>query len=310
MKREWTRQGVWLLAATAISAALLTLLPLPGALGHAAAATYEQVENWAQLPPGMRWSAPTGVDIDAHGTIYVLQRHYMTPILALDGNGRFLRSWGQEMFGVPHHLRTDPHGNIWVTDRGSHQIFKFSAEGKILMTLGQKGIRGDNESQDAFNAPTDVVIAPNGSIFIADGESLNARVVKYSPEGKFVTSWGGRGTDPGKFNEPHSLAMDSKGRIYVADRSNHRIQIFEQDGKYLDQWKHFGSTPHGLFITRDDMLYVVNHYVYLHIANTRDGSIVHRIDGIPNPHAVGVDKQGTIYVADLDSNNVRKFVKK
>ncbi len=178
------------------------------------------------------------------------------------------------------------------------------------MTLGQKGIRGDNESKEAFNGPADVVIAKDGSIFIADGEhSTNNRVVHYSKEGKFVRYWGGRGTEPGKFDDPHSIAIDSKGRIYVADRGNSRIQIFDQDGKYLDQWTNFG-TPYGLFIARDDMLYVVDGLTWLCIANTSDGRIVDRIAGLNNPHAVAVDKEGAIYIAEIDGTNVKKFVKK
>jgi len=306
MKRAWTHQGV---AAAALCAALMTLLPLPGALGHAAESTYHLVDNWAQLPPGVKWSRATSVAIDSHGTVYVFDREDTKPIRAFDGNGRFLRSWGEGMFTVPHFLRTDPHDNIWATDRGAHQIFKFSSDGKLLMTLGQKGIVGDNESQDALNGPADVVIAPDGSIFIADGESTNTRVVKYSPEGKFVKYWGGRGTDPGKFGLPHNIAMDSKGRIYVADRRNHRIQIFDQDGTYLDQWTHFG-TPSGLFITRDDLLYVVDELTCLRIANTSDGRIVDRIDGLTNPNSVAVDKQGAIYITEMFGTNVKKFIKK
>ena len=175
-----------LTVAAAIVAALMTLLPLPGSLGHAAAATYQLVDNWAQLPPGTKWSQAISVDIDAHGTVYVFHWDREMPIRAFDGHGRFLRSWGQGMFALPHSLRTDPDGNIWVTDRGSHQIFKFSAEGKLMMTLGQQGIVGDNESKDAFNGVADLVIAKDGSIFIADGENGNTRVVKYSPESKFV----------------------------------------------------------------------------------------------------------------------------
>jgi DNA-binding beta-propeller fold protein YncE len=306
MKQQWTHPGV---AAAALCTALITLLPLPGALGHAAAATYHLVESWAQFPPGVRWSRPTGVDIDSHGTIYVLQQRTAMPILAFDGHGQFLRSWGEGMFTVPHLLRADAHGHIWATDRRSHQIFKFSAEGKLLMTLGRKDVRGDNDARDAFNGPADVVIAQDGSIFIADGESGNTRVVKYSPEGTFVKYWGGRGTEPGKFTEPHSLAMDSTGRIYVADRGSHRIQIFDQDGKYLDQWSNFDS-PWSLFITGDDLLYVVDGSSSLRITNTRDGGIVDRIDGLTNPHGVAVDKQGAIYIAEIDGNIVKKFVKK
>jgi len=296
-------------AAAALFAALMTLMPLPGTLGHAAAATYQLVENWAQLPPGTKWSQAMSIAIDSHGTVYLFHRDDAMPIRAFDGNGRFLRAWGEGMFTLPHVLRTDPHDHIWATDRGAHQIFKFSSDGKLLMTLGQKGITGDNESKDALNGPADVVIAPDGSIFIADGESTNTRVVKYSPEGKFVKYWGGRGTDPGKFGLPHNIAMDSKGRIYVADRRNHRIQIFDQDGTYLDQWTHFG-TPSGLFITRDDLLYVVDELTCLRIANTSDGRIVDRIDGLTNPNSVAVDKQGAIYITEMFGTNVKKFIKK
>jgi len=216
------------------------------------------------------------------------------------------------VFASPHFLRTDPNGNIWVTDRGAHQIFKLSTEGQILMTLGQKGIAGNNESMDAFNNPADVVIAKDGRIFIADGEeSTSNRVVQYSKEGKFVKYWGGKGTEPGKFNDPHSIAMDSKGRLYVADRMNFRIQIFDQDGKYLDQWTHLGApSPFGLFITSDDMLYVVDGINRLFIANTSDGRIVDRIEGLTNPHAVTVDNKGTIYIAEITGTSVKKFVKK
>jgi DNA-binding beta-propeller fold protein YncE len=309
MKREWTSRWV---AAVAIFAALTGMLTLPGSLGHAAAATYQLVENWAQLPQGIKWSSATGVDIDAHGTIYVSHWHYAMPIIAFDGYGRFLRSWGQGLFNTSHFLRIDPNGNIWVTDRGAHQIFKFSSEGQLLMTLGQKGIRGDNDSTDAFNKPADVVIAKDGSIFITDGEeSTSNRVVQYSKEGKFVKYWGGKGTEPGKFNDPHSIAMDSTGRIYVADRGNNRIQLFDQDGTYRDQWTHFG-TPFGLFITSDDMLYVVDGSGNdcLLIANTSDGRIMDRIDGLNNPNAVTVDTKGTIYIAENIGTNVKKFVKK
>jgi len=295
--------------AAAIFVVLMTLMPLPGALGHAAAATYQLVENWAQLPPGTKWTQAISVDIDAHGTVYVFHRAREMPIRAFDGNGRFLRAWGQGLFTMPHFLRTDPHGNIWATDVGAHQIFKFSAEGKLLMTLGKKGINGDNESRDALNGPADVVIAPDGSIFIADGQSSNTRVVKYSKDGTFVKYWGGKGTDPGKFDVPHSIAMDSTGRVYVADRRNKRIQIFDQDGQYLDQWTHFGK-PSGLFITKDDMLYVVDELTCLRIAHTSDGSIVDRLEGLTNPTAVAVDKQGAIYIAEIDGNIVKKFVKK
>ena len=183
--------------------------------------------------------------------------------------------------------------------------------GKLLMTLGKKGVTGDNTSQDTFNGMADLAVAKNGDIFIADGEGPNTRVAKFSKDGKFIKWWGGKGTEPGQFDMPHSIAIDSRGRVYVADRSNNRIQIFDQDGKFIDQWTNFG-TPWGLFITRDDMLYVVDgtDNNCLLIANTKDGKVIDRIDGLSNATAVTVDSKGAIYIGEVNGTNVKKYVKK
>ena len=225
---------------------------------QSAESRYQVVENWATFPDGVTaWSAATGVDIDPrNGNIYVFHRNESMPIMAFDKNGKFLRAWGQGMFKTTHFLRTDREGNVWVTDRGDHQVFKFSPEGKLLLTLGKKGVIGDNESRDAFNGVADLVIARNGDIFIADGESTNTRVVKYSKDGKFVSWWGGLGKAPGQFDEPHSIAIDSDGRLYVGDRRNKRVQVFDQGGKFLKEWTHLG-TPWGVFV-KGDRLYVVD----------------------------------------------------
>jgi DNA-binding beta-propeller fold protein YncE len=232
------------------------------------------------------------------------------PIMAFDHNGKFLRAWGQGMIKTTHFLRVDRSGFVWVTDRGDMQAFKFSSEGKLLMTLGQKGVTGDNTSQDAFNGMADLAVAKNGDIFIADGEGPNTRVVKFSKSGKFIKWWGGKGTDPGQFNVPHSIAIDSKGRVYVADRSNNRIQIFDQTGKFLNQWTNFG-TPWGLFV-KGDLIYVVDgtENNCLLIASTKDGKVLEKISGLSNPTAVAVDSTNAIYVGEVNGTNVKKFVKK
>ena len=136
-------------------------------------------------------------------------------------------------------------------------------------------------------------------------------MVKFSKNGKFIKWWGGKGTEPGQFDQPHSIAVDSKDRVYVADRSNNRIQIFDSDGKFLDQWTNFG-TPWGLFITKNDMLYVVDGTANncLLIATTKDGKVIDRIEGLSNPTAVAVDSKGAIYVGEVNGTNVKKFVKK
>lgn len=280
--------------------------PARGADSH-----YQLVENWAQFPAGItKWGSATGVDVDAQDNVYVFHRNESMPIVAFDSHGKFLRGWGGGMFKTTHFLRVDPFGNVWVTDRGYMQAFQFNSEGKLLMTLGKKGITGDNSSQDAFNGMADLAVAKNGDIFIADGEGPNTRVAKLSKSGEFIKWWGGKGTGAGQFNVPHSIAIDSKGRLYVADRSNNRIQIFDQEGKYLDQWTNFG-TPWGLFI-KGDLIYVVDgtENNCLLIASTKDGTVLEKIGGLINPTAVAVDSHGAIYVGEVNGTNVKKFVQK
>src|SRR6202521_3515161 len=160
--------------------------------------------------------------------------------------------------------------------------------------MAMKGVTGDNTSQETFNGMADLAVARNGDIFIADGEGPNTRVVRLSRDGKFIKWWGGKGTDPGQFNVPHSIAIDSKGRVYVADRSNNRVQIFDQTGKFLTQWSNFG-TPWGLFI-KGNLIYVVDGTANncLLIAGTKDGKVLEKIEGLRNPTAVTVDSSGAI----------------
>ena len=295
-------------------AAMLAAMGFTGVAFAAAGAdnggSYRVVENWATFPAGVTaWSGATGVDIDAKGNIYVFHRNPAMPIMAFDKDGKFLRAWGQNLFKTTHFLRTDRDGNVWVTDRGDHQVFKFDSQGRLLMTLGQKGVVGDNESRDAFNGVADLVIARNGDIFIADGESTNTRVVKYSSDGRFVTWWGGKGSEPGKFDEPHSIAIDSEGRLYVGDRRNKRVQVFDQRGTFLKQWTNLG-TPWGVFV-KGDRLYVVDgtENNCLLIASIKDGTVLERVDGLKNPTAVTVDAKGAIYIAEVNGASVKKLVK-
>jgi DNA-binding beta-propeller fold protein YncE len=276
----------------------------------AADSHYKLVENWVQFPPGVtKWGSATGVDVDAHDNVYVLHRNESMPVMVFDRNGKFLRAWGEGMFKTTHFLRVDRFGHVWITDRGDMQAFEFSQEGKLLMTLGKKGVKGDNNSHDAFNGMADVAVAKNGDIFIADGEGPNTRVARFSAHGAFLKWWGGAGSAPGQFQQPHSIAIDSKGRVYVADRGNNRIQIFDQSGRFLRQWTNFG-TPWGLFI-KGDTIYVVDGTANncLLIASLKDGAIREKIEGLSNATAVTVDSTGAIYVGEVNGANVKKFVK-
>jgi DNA-binding beta-propeller fold protein YncE len=291
---------------------------------------YRPVENWAQLPTGIQWGQVIGVQPDAHGNLWVFHRSE-PPILEFDASGKFLKSFGAGMFVQPHGLSIDPEGNIWTTDQQGkdgkgQQAIKFSPDGKVLMTLGKAGVAGIGP--DTFNGPCDVVVAPSGDIFVADGHGgdTNARVVKFSKDGKYIKEWGKKGSAPGEFDTLHSIAMDSKGRIFVADRGNSRIQIFDQDGKFLDQWKQFGR-PSGIYISKKDTLYSVDSQSDektnpgvkrgIRIGSAKDGRVKAFIpDTSTNPQialaeGVSADAKGDIvYAAGVSSMALHKFVEK
>ncbi len=219
---------------------------------------YRTVTGWAQLPDGRKWGSTSGVAIGPDGNIWTYERcggnsctdSNLAPILEFEPSGKLLKNFGAGMFVLPHGIFVDKDGNVWVTDGvgglgtpddvgkhgKGHVVVKFSPDGKVLMTLGKAGVPGN--TPDTFNRPSAVIVAPNGDIFVADGHGsppgsqVNARIVKFSKDGKFIKEWGKLGSAPGEFEGPHALAFDRKGRLFVGDRSNNRIQIFNQNGKY------------------------------------------------------------------------------
>ena len=250
---------------------------------------YRADASWAaKMPDGRTWGSPGGLATDRKGNLWVFERcgantcagGSESPILEFDPSGKLLKSFGAGMFVFPHAIFVDHDNNVWVTDADGkdgkgHQVVKFSPEGKVLMTLGKAGVAGDGP--DTFNRPSGVVVAPNGDIFVADGHggTSNARIVRFSKNGKFVKTWGTKGTDPGQFGELHSIAMDSKERIFVADRGNNRIQVFDKDGNFIAQWTQF-SRPSGLLIDSKDMIYVADNTAVtggIRIGSAKDGSL-------------------------------------
>ena len=282
---------------------------------------YRLVDGWAQLPDGVdAWGQTIGLDMDADGNLWVFHRCFstscnqgresVTPVLKYDPSGRLVDSWGEGMFIWPHGFFIDSDGNIWTSDaRGAdgkgHQVMKFTPEGRLLMTLGTAGVAGDG--QDTFDGPADVAVAPNGDIFVVDGHGNN-RVVKFNKDGEFIMSWGGAGTGPGQFNEPHCLAFDSRGRLFVGDRVNQRIQVFDQNGRYLAEWT--GIMASGMDITEDDVIYVADYQLRegIVIANARDFSEIGFIQEAM-PEGVTVDRMGNVYAGEVLSQNLKKFVK-
>jgi streptogramin lyase len=208
------------------------------------------------MPEGWKFGRVSSVATDSAGNVYVFHRGKKAdPLVVFDSKGKYLRSWGRGLFGNPHGLRIDKQDNVWVTDNGDHQVMKFTNTGRLLLTLGIKGQAGTTDQ--TFNRPTDIAFAANGDFYVSDGYG-NSRVVKFSPDGKYQLAWGKRGTRPGDFNTPHSVAVDSKTNVYVSDRENNRIQIFDRNGKFLRQWTHLGATQN-IFITPKDEMWIITH---------------------------------------------------
>ena len=250
---------------------------------------YRLVENWPTLPASMNgghWGELIRADIDPKGNIWVFHRCFNTepagyatcvgrtdpPILEFDPSGELLTSFGSGMFAFPHGFTVDRQGNIWASDANKdetvlgisakdangvvrgHQVFKMSPTGKILMTLGKQGVAGNGP--DTFDQPSGIAIAPNGDIFVTDGHGKNDRVVKFSKDGKFIKTWGHHGAGPGEFDQPHDISIGgSQGRVFVADRGNSRVQIFDRDGNFIAAWKQF-CRPSAVYVSSGDVLYV------------------------------------------------------
>src|SRR2546425_2157239 len=336
---------------------------------------YRLVPDWPTLPASMKgpnghkWGEVIRVHVARNGNIWVLHRCFNDkpagdatclnrgeahpPILEFNPAGRLLRSLGVGLFAHPHGFTVDKDGNLWTTDTNDQeisarnvqgiaigqQVLKISPAGKVLMTIGTPGVGGNGPY--LFDRPTGVSIAANGDIFVSDGHSRNksnsGRVVKYSPDGKFVKTWGRMGSEPGNFRDPHDLYVGgSKGYVYVADRQNNRIQVFDQDGNFIVAWRQFGQ-PSSVYVDKLDNIYVGATYqdasrgqsVMGPTTDANDRAIVigNAITGelkylIPDPgdlskmtdtgtsaSGIAVDDVGNVYAADVGFNNLRKYVK-
>jgi DNA-binding beta-propeller fold protein YncE len=324
-------------------------------------------------PRGQRWGEVIRVHVAPNGNVWVFHRCFNDkpsgdatclnrgdgnpPILEFNPAGQLLKSFGAGLFAHPHGFTVDTTGNLWATDtndddtilgmaarnaqgvRMGHEVLKISPTGQVLMTIGTEGVAGTGP--DRFDRPTGVAIAANGDIFVADGHAPNksrsARVVKYTPSGRFIKSWGRMGTEPGNFREPHDIFVGgSKGYVYVADRLNNRVQLFDQDGGFIAAWTQFGQ-PSSVYVDTHDNLYVGADFGGGAPSQGRAGAttapnnraivIGNAITGelkylIPDPgdlsamtdsgtsaSGIAADDQGNVYAADVGLNNLRKYLK-
>lgn len=294
---------------------------------------YEVDPNWPQRPAGAEWGSMSGVTVDALDQVWLFTRA-VPPVQVFTAEGKFVRSWGNDHINRAHMLRFDPQGNAWTTDVRLHVARQFTPEGKLLRTLGTPEVAGEDATH--LNKPTDVAVTRAGEIFVADGYGNN-RIVHFDKNGRFVKAWGKLGVKPGEFSLPHSLAIDSKERLYVADRNNARVQVFNTDGKFLTEWRNL-LVPWVITITKNDEIWISGSSPMpwrekdAVLSCPPKDQLVMRFDAdgrvqqlwtlprgqegtsVPGEvdwlHGIGVDSQGNLYVGDIMGKRAQKLVRR
>jgi len=307
--------------------------PAPANPPHINMAICYQVDpQWPQRSAETKWGDMPGIAVNDKDEVFLFTRA-KPPIQVYSRSGKFLRAWGDDIIGSAHYIKLDRQFNVWVADMGKHVVLQFTPQGKLLKTLGTPGEPGEDRSH--FNKPTDMAITPDGQVFVADGYGNN-RIVHFDRNGKFVKAWGMMGTGAGEFSLPHAIVVDSQGRLYVADRSNARIQVFDQSGKFLEQWRNL-LVPWGLCISGDDEIWACGSspmpwrdtdellscppkdQVIMKFATS--GKLLQlwtlplAETGKEQPgevnwlHTVAVDSQGSLYVGDIKGQRAQKLVR-
>jgi hypothetical protein len=298
------------------------------------AVSYRVDPAWPKRPADFTPGHVPGVAVDKDDNVYAFTRSE-PPVQVYDRDGNLVRSWGGGRIKKAHHIRVGPDGNVWVTDIVSHLAMKFTPDGRLLMEIGTRDQPGCDATH--LNEPTDVAVTPAGDVFVSDGYS-NSRVAHFTKDGRFVKDWGTLGAKPGQFSIPHSIAVDSRGRLYVADRNNARVQVFDQTGKLLDVWSNL-VVPWGLYVTPRDEVWVcgstpdvwetapkgntpgVPPKDQMFMRFTPDGKLT-QIWGVPKGedgkekpgelnwvHCIALDSRGNIYAGDINGKRIQKFVR-
>ena len=268
---------------------------------------FQLVAAWPSVPADVKLGGISAVATDSKDNVYLLNR--IKPyVVVFDSAGKFVKSWNGD-FKTPHGLRIDANDNLWIADMANHLVQKFTPDGKLLLKMGQKDMPG--LAEDKFNKPADVAIGPDGAIYVADGYG-NSRVAKFSKDGKFIKDWGMKGKGQSEFNIPHVVMLDGDQRIVVGDRENLRIQLFDQAGKFLEQWQDTGA-PYGLYIYKDRVYLADGRKGTIRVLD-KNGKLLARWEPgageKETPHWISVDSKGAVYVGWVSGKKVQKWVAK
>lgn len=278
--------------------------------------SYNVVEDWATLPTGWEWGIIPAVACDSQDRVFVGSRSEH-PLTVFDRDGNFLDSWGEDFLGGAHGLYIDAEDNVYCTVHTDHCVYKFNRHGELVMTLGRPGEPAEKDG-DPFNKPTDLAIASTGELFVSDGY-VNARVHKFSPGGDLLLSWGSHGSEAGQFDVSHSVRVDKYDRVWVCDRQNRRVQIFDTDGNFLTEWTGLARPNMACFDSSDDVVYIAQIEQQVSIY-TLDGELIAQWGGgqksdkpgefSGGPHGIWVDSHGDLYVSEaLVEGRLQKFVR-
>jgi len=298
--------------ALALFLALFSTPGLSNGLKSGPPLPHKLVKDWAKLPKGWNFGESSGVAVDKQDNVWVFNRG-AHPVIQFDKHGNMLQAWGEGLFKSSHGVRIDAEGNVWAIDVKGHLALKFSPAGKVQMVIGRSP--GNNDSKDSLNEPTGIAFAANGDLFISDGY-VNSRVIKFNREGDYLTHWGSKGEGDGQFNLVHDVALDSAGKVYVADRTNQRVQIFDSSGKFLAKWTGIGA-PWGLiYSAKENVMYMCdglnNRVIKLGLDGQVQGVLGSqgRIQGkFDFVHNIALDSEGSIYVVEIKNWRVQKFAK-
>jgi sugar lactone lactonase YvrE len=275
--------------------------------------TYELVEGWGKLPDGWEFKQVAGVAVDRNDNVIVFNRS-AHPVIVFDREGKFLGSWGEGQFKSAHGIALAADGSVWLADNGDHTVKHFTADGKHILTLGTQGVEA--EPGKPFRRPTDVAVAPSGDVYISDGYG-NSRVHVYSQDGSYKKSWGQPGVGDGDFNLPHNIWVTRQGRVLVSDRENHRVQVFDLDGRHKETWPDF-IQPTDIHVDRDGTVFVAELRNRVTICDSK-GRVLARWGRVPTrdpgyfmaPHAIWADSHRDLYVGEvLEGQRIQKFRRK